>query len=75
MRKKKQIHHPFDKWFKRKNFKLVRGKHFKCMTHCMNVQLRNAAAKRNIRLSIDVEGNTLHVSNLTLIGAVKGKKK
>ncbi len=75
MRKKKQYRHPFDKWFKRKNFKLVRGKHFNCMIHCMNVQLRNAAARRNIRLSINVDGNTLHVSNLSLIGVKKGKRK
>ncbi len=66
MRKKKQTRHPFDKWFKQKNFNLVKGKHFKCRVYCMNVQLRNAAAKRNIRLSINVDGNTLHVSNLTL---------
>lgn len=51
--------YPWKKWFnkkgkKRKSIILVRGKHFDGMTHAMGQQVRNAAFKRNVRVSIQI---------------------
>ena len=56
------VPHPFDKWFKQKRTKLVRGKHFNCMPHSMGIQIRNAAKKRKVKVSIHIQGDILIVS-------------
>lgn len=60
---KKQIQHPWDTWFQEKHFTLVQGKHFDCMLHSMMVQLRSAAKKRKLLISvyIDADRNRLAV--------------
>ena len=55
MPKKKPKRHPWDKWFKRKRFKLIAGKHYDCMTHSMAQQVRNAAFDRGIEVSITIK--------------------
>lgn len=44
--------YPWDKWFKKKRFKLKKGKDFNCAPHSMSVQVRNAAKKRGKKVSI-----------------------
>ena len=51
--------HPFDKWFKHKQCKLIKGKHFFCQPHSMSVQLRNAAHKRGVKISVHIQGEIL----------------
>lgn len=53
--------HPFSKWFNRKKFKLIRGRDFVCMTHCMAVQLRRYAAKEGYEISIHIMDDILDV--------------
>ena len=53
--------HSFDKWFKHKQCKLVKGKHYTCMPHSMSVQLRNAAKKRGLKISVHIQGEILIV--------------
>lgn len=56
--------HPFDNWFKKSRFKLVKGKHYNCMPHSMSQQIRNAAAKRGLTVSVHIQGEILIVSKL-----------
>ena len=57
------IRYPWDRWFARKHpFPLRRGWEFLCQTHSMAVQVRNAAAARNKRVSIKIVGENLHVT-------------
>ena len=51
--------HPFDKWFRCKQCKLVKSKHYTCMPHSMSVQLRNAAKKRGLKISVHIQGEIL----------------
>lgn len=52
----------WDKWFARKKFRLVRGKHFDCMPHSMGVQVRMAASNRGLRVSVQIDEERLTVS-------------
>jgi hypothetical protein len=55
--------YPFDKWFKRnRSFNLIRGKDFEVMPHVMAQQIRNAAHKHQISVSIKIDEETLHIS-------------
>ncbi len=57
-------HDPWDKWLKRKRFRLVRGRHYNCMPHSMGVQVRTAAANRGLRVSVLINEDTLLVEVL-----------
>ena len=46
--------HPWDRWFRKRRFRLLRGRDYTCMTHCMSVQVRAAAIKRGLRASVMV---------------------
>lgn len=61
MSKKKPVRYPWNKWFRRRKFTLVRGKHFHCQPHSMSVQVRNAAAARDLWSSVLIEEDTLTV--------------
>lgn len=52
------VRYPWDQWFKRRKFRLVRHRQFNCQCHSMGVQVRNAAAKRGIRISINIDEDT-----------------
>lgn len=54
--------HPWDKWFKKRKFRLTRGVHFDGMPHAMSVQVRSAARDRDIRVSVTINGDTLTVT-------------
>jgi len=53
--------HPWDRWFKKKQFKLVRYKHYFCMPHSMGVQIRTAAAKRELAVSVHIREDIIRV--------------
>ena len=48
----KQKRHPWDRWFKKDQFTLVRGRDFACMAHSMSVQVRSAAAARGLYVRV-----------------------
>lgn len=56
--------YPWDQWFsRRREFKLVRNKHFGCRLVGMKQQIKNEAGRRMVSVSIrvDVEAETLYV--------------
>ncbi len=59
---KKQIRYPWDKWFAKRKFTITRGKEFTCMPHSMSVQVRTAAAKRGISVSVEIDEDVLSVA-------------
>lgn len=59
------IRHPWKQWLSRKRkFCLVKGKDYSCQTHSMAQQFRNLASKMNLRVSIQIRGDQLTISNL-----------
>lgn len=42
----------WDKWFARRRFRLLRGTHYFCSQSTMSQQIRNAATKRGLQVSI-----------------------
>lgn len=64
VKKRKLGRHPWDKWFKHKRFVLTRGKHFSGMVHAMSVQVRHAAWKRDLQVSIKVKENSIVVEKV-----------
>lgn len=56
--------YPWSKWFGRKRFQLVRGKHYHCQPHSMSVQVRNAAANRGLWVSVRIREGLLTVEVL-----------
>lgn len=62
--------HPWDKWFRRKQFCLVRGRHYTCQPHSMAQQVRTAALKRSLSISIRIAEGTIFV-----VYVVKTKRK
>lgn len=53
--------YPWDRWLRRRRLVLTRGVQFHCEPHGMAQQVRNAAAKRNKRVSININGSTVRV--------------
>lgn len=58
----KPIRYPWDRWFGKSKFRIVRGKHFYCATYCMAGQVRNAAVLYDVKVSIKVKEDTLVVT-------------
>jgi hypothetical protein len=58
------VRYPWDKWLgKKQAYTLQRGRDFNCKVHGMAAQLRNAASKRGMSVSIAIEGDSLTVQN------------
>ena len=55
------IRYPWDKWFSRKKFRLVRPTHFSCKVHCMAQLIRTKAASRGLRVSIRIGEDSVTV--------------
>lgn len=55
------VKYPWDKWFARKSFTLVRGKHYNCQPHSMGILIRLTAAKRGKRVSVSIDEGTIKV--------------
>ncbi len=66
--------YPWAKWFKGTKKLLKRGRDFDCLPHVMAQQIRNTAAKRNLKVSIKIEENQLRISIIHPI-PIKLKKK
>ena len=55
--------YPWDEWLAHKRtFRLRKGKDFQCASYVMGVQVRTAAAKRDLKVSIIIEGDTLIIT-------------
>ena len=48
------VKYPWNKWFQRKRFRLIRGRDYHCMPHSMSVQIRNAAIQRGVRVRVQI---------------------
>lgn len=44
--------YPWEAWFSRLSFRVVKGVHFDCTVHGMAQMIRNQAAKRGVRVSL-----------------------
>ncbi len=53
--------YPWEKWFSRTRFTIKKGKHYDCMTHAMAVQVRSAATRFGVSVSIAVGEDMLKV--------------
>ena len=60
-KKRRFERHDWDKWFKRKRFTLQRGIDYSGMPHAMASQVRNAACKREIYVSVKIQEDTILV--------------
>lgn len=64
--KKTRIRYPWDLWFSSGHFTLREGVDYHCLTFTMNTQVRNAAVKRSLRVSIhhskDKKADTMTVT-------------
>jgi hypothetical protein len=54
--------YPWDHWFKRRRFNLVRGNHYNCQPHSMAVLVRINAARRGIKVSVKISEGVLTVT-------------
>jgi hypothetical protein len=62
----RKYNYPWKEWFKRrKTFRLKRGKHFDCQPHSMVAQIRKAATKYKVSVSVQVLENTIAVTATT----------
>jgi hypothetical protein len=71
-KKFKQFEYPWNKWFKRKKFKLVRGEHFDCQMHSMAQQIRSKASAQNIPVQLGIDEKVITV---TVLKPKKKKKR
>jgi len=55
------IRYPWDKWFHKKSFKLVRGEDYFCQPHSMAVQVRGAASKRGLSVHVSINEKVITV--------------
>lgn len=62
-RKPNRFLHPWDRYFSNKRgFKLKRGVHYSCQDYVMAQQIRNAAYRRNKRVSVDIGDGVIKVT-------------
>ena len=50
----KRKKYPWDKWFGQQQTVIQRGKDYKCMTHCMAIQVRAMASKWGVKVAIAI---------------------
>lgn len=53
----KIVRHPWERWFRKKKFTLVQGRDYDGMTHAMAVQVRIAAKRRCMSVSVTIAQN------------------
>lgn len=54
--RRKFKHHPWDLWFRMKRFRLLQGYEYFCEPSSMAVEVRAAAAKRQLKVSVYIRG-------------------
>ena len=60
MKKKRKLpRYPWDKWLKEDKLVLHRGTHYRCQPHSMAVQVRDAATKRGLDVSVEIDEGTI----------------
>lgn len=64
--------HPWEHWFRSKEFVLLKGTDYGCADHGMAQAVRNKAAKLGLRVSLDVTQGRVAV---TVIGPQPKKEK
>lgn len=47
--------YPWERWFNGGEFNLVRGRDYRCATHGMMAQVRNAASARGVSVSLRLD--------------------
>ena len=62
--------YPWDKWFEKNRFVLIQGEDFLCQVHGMAVQVRQRAAERGLKVSVQTDGDMLYV---TVVGRPEGE--
>lgn len=68
--------HPWKTWFAKSKFVLHQGEHFDCQTHSMVAQIRSAARKHHVSVSIQVsEGTSIQVTIKKRSHVVANRKK
>jgi len=60
---KPKVKHPWDRWFRKKHFKLIRYRDYDSLPSLMAQQVRNNASKRKLKVTVDVEAGTIIVTN------------
>lgn len=63
-----KTYYPWEKWFARKRFTLVYGRDYNCTPAGMIVNLRYAAKRRGVRLSITQPRWTTGTIEVTVVG-------
>jgi len=48
------VRYPWDRWFKRRRFRLQYGRDYRCLPHSMGVQVRSAAYKRGVHVKVEI---------------------
>lgn len=73
--------YPWNKWFKRTKFKLVKGTHYQILSHSMAQQVRNAAYRQGLTVKTEIsqEGrgrvHKKEIIHVTQLSKQKRKKK
>ena len=60
----KQPRYPWELWFhaaRRRPMVLIRGVHYLCQPHSMNVQVRTAALRRGLKATVHIDEGRLTV--------------
>lgn len=58
------IRYPWDKWFKKSQFTLQKGRDYSCQNHSMAVMIRTAANSRGYPVRLRMERDQIHVTLL-----------
>lgn len=53
--------YPWKKWFKKRKFTVEEGADYECMTHSMAQQIRNAAYRHRVHVSLTLHHNSIDV--------------
>lgn len=53
--RQRRTRHPWDEWFSSSGFLLVRDRDYWCMPHSMGVQVRQAAERRGLNVSVQID--------------------
>ena len=62
----------WQRWFRRRKFILKRGVDYRCQTSSMVQQIRNAAYKRGLSVSLEEDNGALTVTVLKANGVQRG---
>lgn len=65
--------YPWRRWFRKGGFTLVRHHDYNGMSHSMSQQVRNAAAKWGVKVSISVSSDSIAVTVLTPLAGAEEK--